>query len=179
MKCVIILLILALNTYASSDQVLVPKERTAIFPQERAHLLITSVSYSPPEGITAFWTPAEEDLKGVESKLEAYLRVIDLKNHPTQIPKRSWGEFYRQVTGVVIGERRLLFLYYFYEGTAGDRARMEIERKIECERRGQVYVPESWKNFPHLVNDGGYLFFRLLFDPEKGAFVWYEENGDA
>lgn len=184
LRTILVLLLIALlagcggesgqKTGDLSGKVLVSKERTAIFPKEKALLLISSVCYqrrSPVDGITAFWTPTEEDLAGVESPLESYLeRNASTYHRSALLPVRDWAGYYRQVAGIVIGDRKLLFLNYHYAGSA----------EMQALRARMQNTPDEWKTIPLLRGpDWGYRFFRVIWDPGKKTFVWYEEDGDA
>ena len=54
----------------TSVKVLVPPERTVIFPKEKAAALLQAVCFFKPQGITGYWTPTEKDLVGVENGLD-------------------------------------------------------------------------------------------------------------
>ena len=142
---------------------LVPSERTAIFPKTKAPELIRMVSDRVPPGITGYWTPSEKDLAGVEDTLIAYLRSQKVAE------KKDWKEYRRQVAGVMCGEGTCIFIYYFYydRGIAEDLVKQKTAG----------YDSDSWRRMPHVVDDGGEAFFRVLYDLQKKRFVWYECNG--
>lgn len=173
-RTILIFTSLVLIGYSKS---LVPIERTAIFSLERARDLL-SVCYSQPEGISGFWSPEEKDLVGVEDHLEEYLVVARTKVHEDRKQLRDQTHYYRQVCGVLVKGERLLFISYAWAPDLSD-PRIETDRRQEAERRGRRYDPDWWKNTVIAVCDGGSDFFRVMYDPKKKEFVWYEQNGKA
>jgi hypothetical protein len=150
--------------------------RTAIFPEEKASALVSSVSYSPPDGIVSYWRPSLAQIPTEERKLEAFLRERAQHEEPLVW---KWQHYMRQVAGIVIGGKKLVFVSYYYAGTEEAWAQRENIRKEELQRRGQSYSPDWWRSKPLLVMDGGYRYFRVVYDPSTEEFVWYEQNGDA
>jgi len=107
-RIVIVGLALALVGCSKS---LVPNERTAIFPQERTPNLLR-VCLNPPEGVTAFWTPKDKDLRGIEDHLEEYLAGVWARSRNSRKEMPEWKNCYRQVGGIVKNGERLLFISY-------------------------------------------------------------------
>lgn len=144
---------------------LVPSDRTAIFPAEKAAELIRTVCLSSPHDVTGYWTPGETDIEGVEDTLVAYLRSQRVNE------KRDWAKYCRQVAGLKRGEELLIFISYF-----------QYDRTIEEDLKAQIvrgYDPKWWKTAPYMVYDGGGWFFRVLYDVKHKRFIWYEINGIA
>ena len=56
---------------------------------------------------------------------------------------------------------------------------IEAERKKEAEKSGRRYASDWWKSQSISVNDGGSMFFRVIYDLKRKQFVWYDQNGDA
>jgi len=158
------LLLALLFSCVSRAAPLVPADRTAIFPADKAHELIETVCYAPPAA-TGYWTPTESDLVGIEDTLLAFLKSKEADQ------KKDWSTFRRQVTGLKHGNDTLIFIYYFHS----DRG---IEEDLQ-RRQTKGYDPDSWKKRPYVVFDGGSWFFRVLYDVKKKRFVWYESNGIA
>lgn len=126
--------------------------------------MIRIVCYGPPEA-TAYWTPEEGDLADIEDILDAYLKSEKGEE------KKDWNEFRRQVAGLKRGEDKFIFIFYFHFDPG-------IEEDLKA-RKTPGYDPESWKNHPYLVCDGGSWFFRALYDVKMKRLIWYESNGDA
>lgn len=141
----------------STPRVLVPAERTTIFPLERAAALLQAVSFKKPEGITGYWTPTPRDLDGVESGLEEFLA------NEGQAPRLDWSPFRRQVAGLRFGDTRALFLSYFIP---------EPNAKPFEPGTGNASATEP----PYWINDGGANYFRVIYDLNAKAFTWYERN---
>jgi len=145
--------------------VLVPAERTNIFPKEQAKAFIQAVCFIAPTGITDYWTPAPKDLEGVETGLEAFLKSKGRADH------HNWPQTYRQVIGVIEGKNQFLLLSYFTIDLTPDEERVTAG--------DPHFDPSRWKREPFWVNDGGDTYFRVLYDLAAKQFVWYEKNGDA
>jgi len=180
MKLPLTLAIVALATSATFGRDLVPAAQTVIFPKERARELL-GVCYQPPEGVSGFWTPSEKDLTRVEDGLEPYLAEMRAKKGgppPDSARWLKWEDYFRQVIGVEIGGERFIFISY-YHGRELKNPKEIADMKAEYARRGKVYDPDWWKQRNLIVSDGGYAYFRVLFDPRKRKFVWHEQNGTA
>ena len=145
--------------------VLVPLERTVIFPKEKAAALLQAVCFFKPEGITGYWTPTAKDLAGVEDTLEEFLKAHGWAHHD------NWANFRRQVTGVKFGQAELLFLSYFLSAPTPE----EQQQIADHDPR---YDPNRWKKEPFWMNDGGEGYFRVIYDLPDSQFIWYERNSD-
>lgn len=159
------------------SKTLVPKERTAIFSQERAPNLLR-LCLKPPEGVTAFWTPNDEDLTGIEDHLEEYLAAVWAGSRNVRKEMPEWKSYYRQVGGIVKNGEKLLFISYSWAPWMKD-PQIEAKRKKEAEMNGRRYDPDWWKTEIISVYDGGSGVFRVIYDPKKKQFVWYDQNGPA
>ena len=170
-------ILVATLVLAGCSKTLVPRERTSIFSQDKAPDLI-GVCLRPPEGITGFWTPEEKDLKGAEDGLEDYLLSASsgVRNPRKELP--AWQQYYRQVAGVVKNGERLLFVSYAFFPLMRDSS-FVARQKLELEQAGRTYDPDWWRSQVLSVNDGGSAFFRVLYDPKKKKFIWYDQNGHA
>ena len=145
---------------------LVPMEKTAIFPEGKGAALLRAACFDQPTGITGYWTPTTGDLDGVEAGLEKFLEEQGRK------PQSDWSRHFRQVAGLRQDGERTLFLSYFVieaEGPPGTPAGTPDSAKL----------PERWKQEAFWNNDGGDTFFRVIYDPSKREFIWYERNRDA
>lgn len=156
---------------------LVPMERTAIFPKELASNLLR-LSYDPPEGITSFWTPTEKDLIGIEDHLEEYLSEIWREKESRDVKMANWASYYRQVSGIVINGEKMIFISYAYSPLMNEPS-VVADRIKYAEKRGQIYDANWWKTNAIVAADGGSLFFRVLYNPNKKQYIWYDQNGRA
>jgi len=148
-----------------SGNVLVPAERTAIFPRDAAAALLQAACYYKPPGITGYWTPATQDLEGVEAGLEKFLAQQGRKT------RDDWTKYYRQVAGVLKGDDRFLFLSYFVPEHAPRDGGTPADKDPQD-------VADRWRQAAYWINDGGETYFRVIFDVQKKVFVWYERNSD-
>jgi len=172
------ILSLICGAVASAAEV-VPAERSAVFPREQALQFVHAVCVSVPDGITGFWSPAVSELKGIETSLPHFLRKV----RPELLAwldgvyegQTRWTWLRRQAVGVMIEDRRLLLVSYVCEYPR-ESSQRENERKARAVKTGRSYDAESWKKKPLFVRDGGMSYFRVLFDPAKREFTWYEEN---
>lgn len=144
---------------------LVGKERTAIFPKEKAAAFIQAVFFVPPDGITDYWTPTAADLAGIETGLGKYVEAQG-RSH-----RGDWALYERQVAGVVVGGEKFLLLSYFTKDKT-------LQEKASA-ARDPKYDADDWTKVPFWINDGGDVYFRVEYDPRKKQFIWYEKNGDA
>jgi uncharacterized protein (DUF3820 family) len=145
------------------EKVLVPAERTVIFPKEKAGALLQAVCFFKPQGITGYWTPTERDLVGVENDLEAYIKMHGRTRHD------DWTQVRRQVAGVEFSGARLLFLSYFLS---------ELTPEEKQQVADKTYNPDRWKQEPFWMNDGGEGYFRVIYDLPEKKYIWYERNND-
>ena len=136
--------------------------RAVIFPKSRARELIKHVCYKAPPGISEYWTPTAEDLKNVESSFPAYLDEVK------PAAKDTWPRLHRQITGVMKGEDRFLFISYFL-----------MDALQDANNPQKTAFAERWKSKPYWVCDGGEYYFRVLYDVKRKKYVWFECNGRA
>ena len=133
---------------------------TAIFGQNKAKKLISLTSYETPKGITGYWTPRVQDLKGVEEKLNSYLKEQGVEK------AKDFSTYIRQVTGVKKGEDKYLYLYYSED----------VFRSLTDTKKPSI---EHWRLHPRTICDGGDGVFRVLYFLKDKKFIWFECNGGA
>lgn len=143
---------------------LVPPERTFIFPKETAAKLLQAACFLRPDDITGYWTPATADLVGIEAGLERFLA----SQH--WMKRYEWRDYYRQVAGLQQPEGRTLFLSYFVMEVPPPP---EKSADTKSESAGKT---DRWQREPYWANDGGDTYFRVIYDPAKKEFVWFERN---
>jgi hypothetical protein len=176
MRVTILSLICGAVAFAAES---VPEERSAVFPREQALQFVHTVCHSIPDDITGFWSPAVSELKGIETALPPFLKKV----RPELLEwlggvyegQTRWTWLRRQAAGVIKGDDRLLLVSYVCEYPP-ESAQREKEMKVKTEKMGRRYDEESWKKKPLFVHDGGMSYFRVLFDPAKREFTWYQEN---
>ncbi len=173
MRAFLAIIIICAQAFAAE---LIPEDRTALIPREKALQFVHAFCLHVPEGIIAFWTPAAVDLRDVESSLLPFLQkvrpefAIWFSGGPDSGPRWSWVR--RQAVGVQRGDVRFLLIAYHCELPA-ETAQRENEVKAKM---GDQYRPDGWKQRPLTAHGGGPSYFRVLFDTKKREFTWYEEN---
>jgi len=145
--------------------VLIPPERTAIFPVELTPQLLL-ICDELPRGVSEsiFWTPKETDLVDLDTRLPAYLKktmLVMAENSDRGLP--LWERYCRQVGGIVVNGKRMILVSY---------ARFDHLFGLEAD-------PEWWRKGVVAVNDGGSDYFRVIYDPSTRQFIWYDQNWTA
>jgi hypothetical protein len=128
------------------------KVEGAIVPREMAADFVKSLTGSERGD---YWTPAKEDVRKLEEKIEFYLR-----KHPDRRSPALWSklsEYKRQYAGMVENGRRKILVNFFCNS-----ARIK-----------------DWKLHPVVVEDGGDCFFQIKYDVEAGTFSDLYVNGEA
>jgi len=142
-----------------------PDNRTEIFGAGEASKLIAAVAYRPPDGITGYWVPSSKEIPAPDAWLKSFL------HHSMPGSTWDWAKYGRQAAGIIIGGKKLIFISYFIYDSAFEAA--------EAKRRLEKTDFESWGTTPYHVFDGGDGYFRVVYDPTKGDYVWREFNGSA
>ena len=109
-----------------------------------------------------YWTPGEQEIKGLESELVPYLRSHTFGVHERELVAtvaERWPAYHRQYVGYTQKGRRLVYLNAF------------------CDREMTTF-PE-WRNTFVYVNDGGPCFFHVSYDPASRRIVEVAVNGYA
>ena len=153
-----------------------PCGKTARFPPEKIPDLL-GVCLRPPGGVTGFWVPEIKALGGVEDSLQAYLASVWTKSGHEKKEIPEWKHYYRQVGGIIRNDERQIFISYAWAPLMKN-PQVQADRKKEAEARGRLYDPDWWKTQSIFVQDGGWMFFRVIYDPKKKQFVWYDDNAN-
>lgn len=83
-----------------------------------------------------------------------------------QQPPKPLDEYYRQYLGVVIGDKRLIYVNLFPHELVERSARIGKELQRIAKERGRISKePEDWRTTFMGVCDGGAAFWTVLFDP--------------
>lgn len=122
----------------------------------------THVLGSGPPRFEKTWLPTQADVQALESRLD---RISSLSSVGL-IPKEriaSPGRYYRQYVGIVIGDRKLIYVNAF------------------CDKPDDVVVRHGgdWRQNPIDVCDGGDCFWSAVYDPLSGEFSDLQVNGVA
>ena len=167
-------LFLAAQVVLVADEVLA--DRTAIFPASMGEALVTAVCYDAPPKVEGYWTPSGSEVYEHVGRIEDALpRFVD----SARVRPKEWPCYLKQVAGIIVDGRQVLFVSYYFVGPKEMwpedlRARREV-----CESRGLEFDPDWWRKQPLTVEDGGWLFFRVVYDTVAGEVIWYDENGNA
>ena len=136
--------------------------RSTVLPESAAQLLAHPCSRSGPPRFEKSWRPTRADVQALESRLD---RVSLLRSAGLIREKRieNPSRYYRQYVGIVVGERKLIYLNAF------------------CEKPEDVVVVQGgdWRQRPIDVCDGGDCFWSAVYDPVSGEFSDLQVNGIA
>lgn len=126
-----------------------------IFPAQQGAQLLKQCSRKVPQDISDYWTPTDEQVAGLKSALDVYLRqhAAD-RGSVLSFPLDS---YHGQYTGIVSGGKRLVY--------------------------GNFYIHQAdWLHEdtqPVDVCEGGRSFFGVVFDPATGRIVDVAFNGEG
>jgi hypothetical protein len=141
----------------SSSAQSIQGERWVIFPGEQAQEQGIG-SWIVEDGQTAeYWSPSENNILTLEKQLGAYLQNNSDRFDKQKSPiGERLDEYDRQYTGMVLGEKKIIFANYFCDSLAID-----------------------WRTEFVFVLDGGDCFFQFKYDVNSGAFLDLQVNGIA
>ena len=114
-----------------------------------------------PEGIKGLWDPSEAVVHQLESRLPQLAKLASENSHSASKSIGDSTATYRQYIGVVIGDRRYVYINAW---TAGE-LRMGSDG--------------TWRYKASVVCDGGPSHWGALYDPQTGTFSALEMNGVA
>jgi hypothetical protein len=129
-----------------------------IFPRERS---AGELSLADAED---YWTPTLQDVERIEPRMRAFLqsaRGLPSTSYPEEIDKvlAHFSEFRRQYVGIVVnGAKRILVNSFPRRDVLG------------CDVADRTFV---------IAADGGFWFWRVVYDIETGQFLSFDANGDA
>ena len=131
---------------------------TVLAPNETMHLN-RLCSRDGPGKVSEGWLPTPEQILQAETLLPKFVRANGR-------PKGPLSYYYRQYLGVVIGDKRLIYVNVF--------PRWLIERE---ELSG--ISPSNWRTAFINICDGGDGFWGALYDPKTLRFSSPRFNGAA
>ncbi|MCX7359196.1 MAG: hypothetical protein NT015_13760 [Alphaproteobacteria bacterium] len=105
-----------------------------------------------PGPIDDVWTPTEADIRTMEREL---IRIVAHQQEEMG-ESPSPGRYYRQIAGLVIGGRRIIYV----NGVDADSV-----------------DPETWRTAPIEICDGGPITFGVEYDPATRQFRNFAFNG--
>jgi hypothetical protein len=135
---------------------------STVLPENAASTLAHPCSRSGPPRFEKTWLPTQVDVQALESRLD---RISSLSSVGL-IPKErivNPRRYYRQYVGIVLGNRKLIYLNAF------------------CQKPDDVVVRQGgdWRQNPIDVCDGGDCFWSAVYDPVSGEFSDLQVNGIA
>lgn len=129
------------------------------------HWVIFSAELAEEQGIGSwlagdiaveYWTPAEEDIRALESGLALFLQENPDRLHSQELPVwERLDEYNRQYIGIVLNGNQIIYANYF------------------CDSVG------DWKKQFVFVMDGGDCFFQFQYDVDTAEYFDLQVNGDA
>lgn len=128
-------------------------EKSVILPSAEAKYL---KFFGLPGKVTGHWNPKQPDIDALEINL-GQIASLDSKSRGSSIHIEHPENYYRQYLGVVLDNRRLIFVNAF------------------CDLRGLDY----WRQHLVIVSDGATCFWHALYDPASSKFTYLEINGRA
>src|SRR5258708_12318651 len=129
---------------------------------KHAASVLRQCSRPSPEKFAGTWQPSESDIKELEANLPRIQQVKSTLscNEPARV--KDLNNSYRQYVGVVIGNRRVIYINAFASGILD-----VTDRK------------DRWRYEPMLACDGGDAFWGAIYDPQTKEFSQLAFNGVA
>jgi hypothetical protein len=135
---------------------------STVLPENAASMLAHPCSRSGPPRFEKTWLPRQADVQALESRLGRISSLLSgglVRQRRISNPSR----YYRQYVGIVVGDRKLIYLNAF------------------CDKPEDVVVRQDgdWRQHPVDVCDGGDCFWSAVYDPLSGEFSDLQVNGVA
>jgi hypothetical protein len=135
---------------------------STVLPESAAQLLAHPCSRSGPPRFEKTWFPTPAEVQALESRLD---RISSLRSVGLVQQQRieNPSQYHRQYVGIVVGERKLIYINAF------------------CDNPEDVVVRQGgdWRQHPIDVCDGGDCFWSAVYDPLSGEFSDLQVNGIA
>lgn len=128
---------------------------STIFAGEKALELTEPCSRTPPGPIDGTWTPTQAEIDAMEPAL-AQLVSETLRTQWPETTDVDIAAYHRQYGGLVLGGRRVIYVNGF---------------------RLNEQDTDVWRDFPHIICDGGPIMFGAEYDPETRTFGNFAFNG--
>jgi hypothetical protein len=135
---------------------------STVLPESAAQLLAHPCSRSGPPRFEKTWLPTQADVQALESRLDRISSLLSVGLIPQKRIENP-SRYYRQYVGIVVGDRKLIYLNAF------------------CNKPEDVVVRQGgdWRQSPLDVCDGGDCFWSAVYDPLSGEFADLQVNGIA
>ena len=124
--------------------------------------VLRQCSRPSPEKVAGTWQPSESDVKELEANLPRIQQIKSTLCCNKAARVKDLSNYYRQYVGVVIGNRRVIYINAFASGILD-----VTDRK------------DRWRHEPMLACDGGDAFWGAIYDPQTKEFSQLAFNGVA
>lgn len=129
--------------------------RSVVLSPAQTQMLLSPCSRNAPQGVEATWIVPQEVVDQLEANLYKLARLRADQCCILRGRIRYPGTYFRQYVGIVIGNRRLVYINAFR--SASDKAEWRSEAVVACDGGddywGAVYDPET-KVFSNLAING-------------------------
>jgi hypothetical protein len=122
---------------------------------------IENCSREGVDGVTAAWLPEKDDVAELEARLPDAIAAEVSQRGPAFAQE---PDFARQYFGIVVGGRKLIYVYAFPVSMIPSRIGARVF---------------DWTQQTFGVCDGGPSIFSFLYDPETREFSAFAFNGNA
>jgi len=134
----------------------------ALLDARHAAAVLKQCSRPTPEPLTGTWQPSDADIKALEANLPRVQQLRSKQCCNPQARVKDLKNYYRQYVGVVIGNRKLIYINAF------------AVPLIDITDR-----KDRWRREPMLTCDGGSAFWGAVYDPRTKEFSELAFNGEA
>jgi len=124
---------------------------------DQAAILIHQCSRESPEAIQSVWKPSPAVLQKMEARLAEISKLESKLCCGNGARVDDVHAYYRQYAGLVIEDRKLIYINAFARTAAS----------------------ADWRQQPMMPCDGGLSFWGVLYDPASGEFFDLAFNGEA
>jgi hypothetical protein len=137
--------------------------RYTILEAHHAKAVSLQCSRANPPAFRTTWKPGAAQIKALEDNWDALRETAPALCCNNRARVGDIGDYYRQYLGIVVGDRRLIYINAF-ESRFLDR--------VET-RKGR------WRRMAMVICDGGESFWGAVYDPATGTFSELAFNGMA
>jgi len=124
---------------------------------DQGAMLIHQCSRESPEAVRSAWTPSAAVIEKMESRLTDITRLKSTLCCGAKFNVDDVGHYYRQYAGLVIEDKKLIYINAF----------------------ARTAVVNDWRQEPVLICDGGRSFWGVLYDPATEKFFDLAFNGES
>jgi len=155
MKALRTIVSIAIATFFLSSIVSAQRAKSILLPEKEAKNATDQCSRNSPREISGTWTPSQDDIKKMESKLSD-IKKLRAKCCIEGEKVENLDHYYMQYVGIIFKGKKLIYINAFADDNPG----------------------EFWKETSVIICDGG-TAWGVLYDPESGKFFDLSVNGVA